>query len=70
MSLGALGDCAKNLLVCSPYAHRLSPRVLYLRIDTFAAYGEFFRADGELQDFFPRFLDLRRDSFRAFSTNA
>ena len=44
--------------------------LLYLRVDTFGEFGEVFRAVGKLQDSFPRFLDLRRDSFRVFSTDA
>ncbi len=60
---------AGRLCAYSPFAHRFFPCILYLCVGIFGIYGEVFRAVGELQDFFPRFLDLRRNSFRAFSTN-
>jgi hypothetical protein len=68
MSLGVVGGHAESLFAFSQYAQRFFPCILYLRVGTSGMYREVFHAVGELQDFFPRFLDLRRDSFRAFST--
>jgi hypothetical protein len=59
MPLGVVGDHGERLFAFSPFAQRFFPCILYLRVDTFGGYGELFRVVGELQNFFPRFLDLR-----------
>ncbi len=61
MSLCVVREHAQMLFAYSLHTHRFFPRILRLRVDTIGAYGEVFRADGELQGFSPRFLDLRRD---------